>query len=63
MKLLVWLLILAGLFFGGKWLYDNGYVDEMVQKYENSSFNESMNNTISRTSDFVTDKAVKEANF
>jgi hypothetical protein len=35
----------------------------MVQKYENSSFNESMNNTINRTSDFVTDKAVKEANF
>lgn len=54
MKGLVYLLILAGLFFGGKWLYDNGYMDSFLQ---------SVDNTVERTSDFVTDKAVKEANY
>ncbi len=54
MKGLVYLLILAGLFFGGKWLYDNGYMDSFLQ---------SVDSTVERTSDFVTDKAVKEANY
>ncbi len=54
MKTLTWLVILAGLVFGGKWLYDNGYLD---------SFMESFGNTVQRTSDFATDKAVKEANY
>ena len=38
----------------GDWLYDNGYVE---------GFTNSVNNTVQRTSDFATDKAVKEANF
>ncbi len=54
MKTLTWLVILAGLVLGGKWLYDNGYLD---------SFMESFGNTVQRTSDFATDKAVKEANY
>lgn len=54
MKFLVWILILAGLFYGGKFLYDNGYVDSFLQSF---------NNTVERTADFATDKAVKEANY
>lgn len=54
MKGLVLILILAGLIAGGKYLYDNGYLD---------SFMESFGNTVQRTSDFATDKAVKEANY
>ncbi len=54
MKFVVWILILVGLAWGGKYLYDNGYMD---------SFLTSFNNTVERTSDFATDKAVKEANF
>lgn len=54
MKMTAWLVILIGLALGGKWLYDNGYFD---------SFSESLNNTVRRTSDFATDKAVKEANY
>lgn len=54
MKALVYLVILAGLAYGGKYLYDQGYFD---------SFMESFSHTTQRTSDFVTDKAVKEANF
>ena len=48
------IIVLAALAYGGKWLYDNHYFD---------SFQESFNNTVERTSDFATDKAVKEANF
>lgn len=54
MKAFVILVILAGLAYGGKYLYDNHYFD---------SFLESVDNTTRRTSDFATDKAVKEANF
>ncbi len=54
MKGIFILLILAALAYGGKWLYDNGYVE---------GFTNSVNNTVQRTSDFATDKAVKEANF
>lgn len=54
MKAVVILVILAGLAFGGKWLYDNHYLD---------SFMESVQNTTQRTVDFATDKAVKEANY
>ncbi len=54
MKALVYLVILAGLAYGGKYLYDQGYFD---------SFMESFSNTAERTGDFVTDKAVKEANY
>lgn len=54
MKTLVYLVILAGLAYGGKYLYDQGYFD---------SFMESFSNTAERTGDFVTDKAVKEANY
>lgn len=54
MKFVVWVLILAGLALGGKYLYDNGYMD---------SFLTSFNNAVERTSNFATDKAVKEANF
>lgn len=45
---------MVGLYFGGKFLYDNGYID---------SFMLSFNNTVERTKDFATDKAVKEADF
>ena len=54
MKTLVYLVILAGLAYGGKYLYDQGYFD---------SFMESFSRTTERTENFVTDKAVKEANF
>lgn len=54
MKVFILIVILAGLAFGGKYLYDNGYLD---------SFMQSFNNTVQRTSDFATDKAVKEANY
>lgn len=54
MKMIAWIVVLAGLAYGGKYLYDNGYFD---------SFLESFGNTVERTSDFATDKAVKEANF
>ena len=63
MRLLIWIIILAGIVYGGKWLYDNGYVDEYIQKFKSSSFSESFGNTVKRTSDFVTDKAVKETNY
>ena len=63
MKFIVWLAVLAGLVWGGKWLYDNGYVDEYLQKFKNSSLSESINNTTQRTKDFATDKAIKEADF
>lgn len=51
MKALVILIILAGLGYGGMWLYENHYLD---------SFLSSVNNTTQRTSDFATDKAVKD---
>ena len=54
MKLVVLLLILAGLFYGGQYLYEQGYF---------KSFMTSVDNTVDRTSGFVTDKAVNEANF
>ncbi len=54
MKTFFILLILVGLGYGGKYLYDNGYFD---------SFLSSVERTTERTSDFATDKAVKEANF
>ena len=54
MKLILWALVIAGLAYGGKYLYDNGYFDDLSQ---------SVNNTVQRTADFATDKAVKEANF
>lgn len=54
MKTLVYLVILAGLAYGGKYLYDQGYFD---------SFMKSFSNTAERTGDFVTDKAVKETNY
>ena len=54
MNKLMWLLILGGLAYGGYHLYENGYFD---------SFLESFDNTVTRTADFATDKAVKEANY
>lgn len=63
MKPIIWLVILAAVIYGGKWLYDNGYVDEAVQKFKDSSLSESIQNTTQRTKDFATDKAVKEADF
>ena len=54
MKIVVVLAILAGLAYGGKYLYDNHYFD---------SFLNSVENTTERTVDFATDKAVKEANY
>ncbi len=54
MKGLVILVLLCGLAYGGKWLYDNHYLDSIL---------ESVNNTASRTADFATDKAVKDTNF
>ncbi len=54
MRTLFLLLVLAGLAYGGNYLYEIGYFD---------SFLESFGHTVSRTSDFVTDKAVKEAEF
>lgn len=54
MKGLMIIIVLAALAYGGKWLYDNQYF---------SSFNSAFDNTMQRTSDYVTDKAVKEANF
>lgn len=54
MKALVLIVILAGLAYGGKYLYDNGYLDNFLT---------SVDNTVQRTSDFATDKAVKEANY
>lgn len=63
MKKLVWLAILAGAVYGGKWLYDNGYIAKWQEQFNNSTFKHSMDNTIQRTADFATDKAVKEADF
>ncbi len=54
MKGITILILLAALAYGGYWLYENHYFD---------GFNEALDNTIERTSDFATDKAVKEANF
>ena len=54
MKGIVYLLILAALAYGGLWLYNNNYF---------SGFGEALDNTVQRTSDFATDKSVKEANF
>ncbi len=54
MKGIMILVILAALAYGGKWLYDNHYFDSVMTSF---------NNTVQRTSDFATDKAVKEANF
>lgn len=63
MKIIVWLAVLGALIYGGKWLYDNGYVDEYMQKFKDSSLSESISNTTQRTKDFATDKAIKEADF
>lgn len=54
MKGFMILVVLTGLAYGGKWLYDNHYLD---------SFLGSVSNTVQRTGDFATDKAVKEADF
>lgn len=47
MKVIFYLIVLAALAYGGKYYYDN-YLSTSV------------NNTISRTSDFATDRAVRE---
>lgn len=54
MKAITLLIILGGLAYGGKWMYDNGYFD---------SITESFNNTVSRTESFVNDDAVNNTNF
>ncbi len=54
MKGLVILVLLGGLVYGGKWLYDNHYLD---------SFLDSVSKTTERTANFATDKAVKDTNF
>ncbi len=54
MKAFMILVVLAGLAYGGKYLYDNHYFDSFLQSVEK---------TTERTSDFATDKAVKEADF
>ncbi len=54
MKGLVILVILGGLAYGGMWLYENHYFDDFLG---------AVDNTVQRTSDFATDKAVKEADF
>lgn len=54
MKLLMWVIVLVGLYYGGSYLYQQGYFDSVL---------ESFGHTVSRTSDFATDRAVKEANF
>lgn len=54
MKTFMILVVLAGLAYGGKYLYDNHYFDSFLQSVEN---------TTERTSDFATDKAVKDAAF
>ena len=63
MKIVTWLVVLAALGMGGKWLYDNGYFAKWQEQFNNSSFKHSMDNTVQRTEDFATDKAVKEADF
>ena len=50
MKTLTWLVVLGALVYGGMWLYNHG-------------LGEALDNTVSRTADFATDKNVKEANF
>jgi len=47
MKVIFYLIVLAALAYGGKYYYDNYLAT-------------SVSNTISRTSDFATDKAVRE---
>lgn len=54
MKVITYLLLLAALIYGGMWLYNNGYF---------TGFGTAFDNTVQRTSDFATDKAVKEANY
>lgn len=54
MKLVTLLIILGGLAYGINYLYEMGYFDSFLQSFDN---------TVSRTSDFVTDRAVKEADF
>lgn len=48
------LLILGALAYGIYYLYGQGYFD---------SFTNSVDETVERTSDFITDKAVNEADF
>lgn len=50
MKFITLLLILAAIAYGVKYAYDNGML-------------ESVNNTVERTGDFATDKAVKSTNY
>jgi len=54
MKFFVWFITLIALGYGLHGLYQQGYFD---------SFLTSVDNTTKRTTDFVTDRAVKEANF
>ena len=54
MKGITFLLILAALAYGGYWMYNNHYFD---------GFNSALENTVERTSDFATDKAVNETNY
>ena len=54
MKKLMWLLVLGGLAYGGYYLYESGYFDSFLQSFDN---------TVTRTADFATDKAIKEANY
>lgn len=54
MKSFLILLVLVGLGYGGKYLYDNGYFDSFLTSVERTS---------ERTVNFATDKAVKETNY
>lgn len=54
MRVLTWIVILGCIAYGVNYLYEYGYFDSFLNSYDN---------TVSRTSDFVTDRAVKEANF
>lgn len=54
MKLITWLVVLGAIAYGVNYLYEIGYFDSFLQSFDN---------TVERTSDFVTDKAVKEADF
>lgn len=49
-----WLIALAGIAYGVYYLYGQGYFNSFVN---------SVDETVERTSDFITDKAVKEADF
>lgn len=54
MKILFEWLFLAGLIYAGYYFYENGYFDSVIESFQDTKEN---------VSNFVTDKAINEAEF